>query len=187
MSEMSQTKSRLFLLFLFLVCALPLALSYFTYYGWKPERRMNYGELLDLRQLPATSVLTLDGKPLGADALSGKWVLVLMDPGSCNDQCQHRLYAMRQSRFAMGIKKESLEALWLVADQSQPAEPLLLQMQGMRVGRATASYNESFPGPSLGRIFLLDPSGRLVLRYPENPDPARMIRDLARLLDVKKM
>ena len=184
---MSQTKSRLFLLFLFLVCALPLALSYFTYYVWKPERRMNYGELLDLRQLPATSVLTFDGKLLGADALRGKWVLVLMDPGSCNDQCQHRLYVMRQSRLAMGIKKESLEALWLVTDQSQPAEPLLLQMQGMRVGRATASYNELFPGPSQGRIFLLDPAGRLVLRYPENPDPARMIRDLARLLDVKKM
>lgn len=184
---MSQTKSRLFLLFLFLVCALPLALSYFTYYVWKPERRMNYGELLDLRQLPATSVLTLDAKLLGADALSGKWALVLLDPGSCNDQCQHRLYVMRQSRLAMGIKKESLEALWLVTDQSQPAEPLLLQMQGMRVGRATASYNELFPGPSQGRIFLLDPAGRLVLRYPENPDPARMIRDLARLLDVKKM
>ncbi len=184
---MSQTKSRLFLLFLFLVCALPLALSYFTYYVWKPERRMNYGELLDLRKLPATSVVTLDGKPLGADVLSGKWVLVLMDPGSCDDQCQHRLYVMRQSRFAMGIKKESLEALWLVADQSQPAEPLLLQMQGMRIGRATASYNESFPVPSQSRIFLLDRSGRLVLRYPENPDPARMIRDLARLLDVKKM
>ena len=184
---MSKTKSRLFLLFLFFVCALPLALSYFTYYVWKPERRMNYGELLDLRKLPAINLITLDGKPLGAGALGGKWVLMQIDRSSCDEGCQNRLYAMRQSRLAMGVKKEKLETLWLIADQGQPADRLLQQPQGMRIARGEAAYEASFPVPSQGRIFLLDPSGRLVLRYPENPDPARMIRDLARLLDVKKM
>lgn len=186
-SQMSQTKSRLFLLFLFLVCALPLALSYLTYYVWKPERRMNYGELLDMRKLPTTNLITLDGKPLSADVLGGKWVLLQIDRSSCDENCQHRLYAMRQSRLAMGVKKEKLETLWLIADQGPPADQLLQQTQGMKIAHAEAAYEASLPVPVQGRIFLLDPDGRLVLRYPENPDPARMIRDLARLLDVKKM
>ena len=184
---MTRTKSRLFLLFLFAVCALPLALSYFAYYVWKPEQRMNYGELLNLRKAPLAGLVTLEGTPLDANGLSGKWVLVLFDRSSCNDDCQRRLYVMRQSRLAMGVKKGKLETLWLIPDAAQPAETLLQQTRGMRIARTGASYGQAFPSPTESRIFLLDPNGNLVLRYPEEPEPARMIRDLARLLDVKRM
>ena len=184
---MSKTKSRLFLLFLFIVCALPLALSYFTYYVWQPQRKMNYGELLDLRKPPVANLVTLDGKPLAAGALGGKWVLMQIDRGSCDEACQHRLYAMRQARLAMGIKQEKLETLWLIADAGRPTEQLQRQYQGMWFAHAAAAYEQAFPPPAEGRIFLLDPNGSLLVRYPEHPDPARMIRDLARLLDVKRM
>jgi cytochrome oxidase Cu insertion factor (SCO1/SenC/PrrC family) len=184
---MTQTKSRLFLLFLFAVCALPLILSYAAYYVWPPERRMNYGELLDMRVVQLTGMIALDGKPfVDADA-NGKWLLLLIEPGACGDDCQRLMYAMRQTRLAMGVKRAGLETLWLVADNTQPSDHVLAQLQGMHVARADASTVALLPAPAQGRIFLLDPSGRLVLRYPASPEPARMVRDLARLLDVKKI
>ena len=43
------------------------------------------------------------------------------------------------------------------------------------------------PEPNIGRIFLIDPNGVPVLRYPADPDIKLMMKDVGRLLDVKRM
>ena len=164
-----------------------MVLSYLTYYVWKPQQRMNYGELLDLRKTPPADFVGLDGARLKTGELSGKWLLVLFDQSSCKIDCQQRLYSMRQSRLAMREKRDKVATLWLVTDAGQPADMVLQQFREVGMARAGAEYEGMFPSPAMGRIFLLDPKGNQVLRYPENPEPAKMIRDLARLLDVKRM
>ena len=180
---MTLTRQRLFLLFLAAVCALPLILSYATYYLWKPERRMNYGELMDMRPVPPP-VTWLNGTKAPPQ---GKWILFLVGTGECGELCERHLYAMRQTRQSMGVKKEKLEVLWLVADPKDVSAEVLARYPELKVAKIPDVYASTLPQPAAGRIFVVDPYGRLVLRYPEQLEPARMIRDLARLLDVKRM
>jgi hypothetical protein len=180
---MNLTRQRLFLIFLAAVCALPLVLSYATYYWWKPERRMNYGELMDMRSVPPP-VTWLNGTTAPHQ---GKWTLFLVGTGECAESCERYLYAMRQTRQSMGVKKEKLEVLWLVADPKEVRQDLLGRYPELKVAKTPDAYASILPQPAAGRIYLVDPDGRLVLRYPEQLEPARMIRDLARLLDVKRM
>lgn len=181
---MTQTKQRLFLLFLAAVCALPMVLSYLMYYVWKPERTMNYGEMMDMRSVPLPTEWLQASRQ---EALQGKWVLLQISSSQCPAACEARLYAMRQLRLAMGVKQGKVAMLWALDDAQSPSSALLAQHPDLILARRPNIWSTVLPQPDHNRIYLVDPLGRLVLRYPEQPDPARMIRDVARLLDVKRM
>jgi hypothetical protein len=44
-----------------------------------------------------------------------------------------------------------------------------------------------FEGALTDHIYLVDPLGNLVLRYPRDADPSRMRKDLERLLKVSRI
>jgi hypothetical protein len=46
-----------------------------------------------------------------------------------------------------------------------------------------------FPAPhaAADHIYLVDPLGNLMMRYPRDADPRRMVKDLARLLKHSKV
>jgi len=44
-----------------------------------------------------------------------------------------------------------------------------------------------FPGNVVEHIYLVDPLGNLMLRFPPDPDPSRMIKDLERLLRYSRI
>src|SRR5947209_359163 len=94
-------KSRLFLLLVFLACASPIAASFLTYYVWQPEKLMNYGELMPLKKIPDNS-LSLNGNDYRVER-SGKWTLLIVDGASCAQDCQQRLYDIRQVWLALGV------------------------------------------------------------------------------------
>src|SRR6476661_8783925 len=95
-----------------LVCASPLIASYFTYYVLKPEKRNNYGALIDQRAhpIPALATTTLDGKAVDN---------------------------------------------WL------PADP----------GTSAADH-----------IYMIDPLGHLMMRFPKDPEPRKVYKDIYKLL-----
>jgi len=67
---------------------------------------------------------------------------------------------------------------------------LLADYPGMHVARAPANpFLAEFPAPRdpSGHIYLVDPLGNLMLRYPADPDPQRMLKDLARLLRASRI
>lgn len=180
-------KSRLFLLLIFTACAAPIALSFFTYYVWKPQKRMNYGELLQAEPISFAGMKTREGKPLPVEAWRGKWVMLLVDDPNCDRSCEARLYAMRQTEQAMIMKKEMLSVVWLLSAQGVPRPDLLAQYPLTHVVAAGDDLSPKLPQPSAGRIFVIDPKGMPTLRYPESPDAKRMMKDMGRLLDVKRM
>ena len=57
-------RSRRTLWLLLLVCAAPIIASYVAYLFWAPTGRVNYGELLELRPMPETSLSATDGSAL---------------------------------------------------------------------------------------------------------------------------
>jgi hypothetical protein len=62
---------------------------------------------------------------------------------------------------------------------------LLGEYAGTWPVRATAAHVQAFPA-ARSHIFLVDPAGNVMMRFPESPDARRMIKDLARLLKYSR-
>jgi hypothetical protein len=173
-----KTKARLFVLLIFVACAAPVALSFITYYVWKPQKRMNYGELLPANSPAATGTV---------NPYQGKWVMLLIDEPGCPAACEKRLYAMRQTVAAMEVKKDKLAQVWVITPAGPPKTELIAQYPKTDLFVHDLAWLPQLPQPVVGRIFLLDPQGVPLLRYPADPDIKKMMKDMGRLLDIKRM
>lgn len=182
---------RIKLLLVLLACAAPVLASYYTYYVLRPQGRTNYGDLIQpSRSLPALPLRTLDGQPLDAAALRGQWLLLALGPAECSAECQKRLYLQRQLREMLGRERDRIDKIWLVTDDAELSAPLraaLAADPSLRVLRvphdALAGWLQAQPGHALDEhLYLVDPMGEWMMRVPANPQPARVKRDLERLL-----
>ena len=158
-----------------MVCAAPLVLGTAAYLlGWGLGAPSNYGELIPPRPVP------------GTEALRGKWVMVTFDAAACDPYCERKLYFMRQVRRAEGKDMERIERLWVLTDAGKPRAELLAAIEGTRIDRGE-SMSAAFPGNPRDHIYLVDPLGNLMMRFPRDPDPSKMIKDLQRLLKYSRI
>jgi len=178
------------LLLVLLVCAAPMLMSYLTYYVIKPTGRTNYGTLLDPRRYPAPpalGLLTLDGKPATLDRYRGRWLMLQSGPSACAAACQRQLFQMRQLRLMQGRDMDRIERAWLITDPA-PLETLLIrEFDGTDMLRvdpvALRAWLPAAAGGSVDdHLYLVDPLGHLMMRFPKNADPSRVKKDLNKLL-----
>ena len=154
----------------FAVCAAPFVLGWVAYeYGWGTGQRANYGELL--KPLPVAGVLA---------PLRGKWVLVTADVAACPPACERKLYIVRQVRRAQGKEMDRIDRLWLLTDGGTPRAELVAALDGGHIASADAELLKALP--NVADIYLVDPLGNLMMRFPAEADPQKMIKDLQRLL-----
>ncbi|MEO8598247.1 MAG: cytochrome C oxidase subunit I [bacterium] len=177
------------LLLVLAICAAPLIMSYFTYYVIKPSSRTNYGTLLDPRNypMPVLASTALDGSPLSLKKYQGKWLMVQVNDANCLAACQTRLNDMRQLRLTQGKEMERIERVWLITDD-KPLETLLMrEYDGTRLLRVAPQVLQSWLPVEQGtvvsdHIYLIDPLGNLMMRYPKDADPNKIKKDLIKLL-----
>ncbi len=164
-----------------LACAAPIVLGWLAYrYGWAPGTTANYGELIPPRPVSGPSL----------QALRGKWVLVTFDQPACDVYCERKLYVMRQARLAQGAERGRIERLWVLSSPGAPRAALLAAIEGTRVAAAPdARFAAQFPHDAriADHIYLVDPLGNLMMRYPRDSDPAAVVKDLERLLRYSRI
>lgn len=185
----AQTRSgRLKLLLLFAICAAPVIASYFTYYVIRPQARSSYGQLIDpQRPLPEWSGRDLAGQPVALSSLKDQWLLISVADSQCDKRCESHLYMQRQIREALGKDKERLEWIWLrtgdtaVRDEIKPAlqAATVLAVDGQSLGQ----WLEPEAGHALAdHLYVVDPLGNWMMRFPADADPYKVRKDLERLL-----
>lgn len=190
---MSDAAPRKKLTTLWLIVALtvaPVAASYLLYYFWQPEGRVNYGRLIEPRELPDPSLELADGTPFRLSQLRGKWLIAMWDSASCDANCERKLLYMRQLRLTQGKNSDRVERVWLLSDDAAPSAEMAARFEGTRIVRARGTgLIDLFPprGSARDHIYLVDPLGNLMLRFPRDPDPKLMIKDLARLLKASRI
>jgi len=179
--------SRVKLLVLFVLFALPVVASYLAYYVWQPTGRKNYGELI--RQVEINLQGTaLNGQPWDVASLKGKWVMVYVGSGACPKVCQDLLYFMRQTRTAQGKEMDRIQRLWVLSDNAAPAASLQKDHPGLLYLKPSHSTEHLFAGGGQGGyLYLVDPLGHLMMRWPQNPDPRKMIKDIKHLLKASQI
>jgi hypothetical protein len=183
---------RLKMLLVLLVCAAPVIASYVTYFVIRPSGRTNYGELIaPPRPVPAGLPLAdLDGRPVAAESLKGQWLLVVVAGGACDAGCEQALYLQRQLRETLGRDRERVDKVWFVTDDRPIRHEVLAAIatgapaRVLRVPReALAGWLQPAAGHALeAHLYVVDPMGDWMLREPERPEPAKLKRDLEKLL-----
>lgn len=185
-----QLSARSKLLALIGVFLAPVIAAYLAYAGWRPSGHTNYGDLLKVTPLQQTAGSTVDGRPFNLHALRGKWVMVHVGPANCDAACVWQLYLIRQTRIAQGKEQDRIERLWVMTDNGTPDANLLHEHPGLHVWRPTdANFVAQFPALQnrADHIYLVDPLGNLMLRFPTQVDFKRMMKDLKLLLKASQI
>lgn len=193
--------NRLVLPGIVLVFAAPMLVSWWlvtqTSYG-RNASDVSHGQLFaPARPLPDIELVDL----LDGDTnitLHGKWNLVVVNQGGCNEACFDSLYKIRQIRLATGKYAPRVQRLLLSNGvfESSLDKQLLEQFNG----QLFLNY-QSLPGAFIdnfrngqaddsfasGELYLVDPLGNLMLRYAADTEPAGIIKDLKRLLRYSRI
>ena len=172
------------------VFVVPVLAAYLAYFGWRPAGHTNYGDLIKVTPLQQTAGMALDDKPFDLETLRGKWVMVHVGPARCDGACAQQLYLMRQTRIAQGKEQSRIERLWVLTDTGTPDASLLQAHQGLHVWRPMdAAFVAQFPAMQnqAEHIYLVDPLGNLMLRFPAQTDAKRMMKDLKLLLKASQI
>lgn len=187
--KIRKANRRKLLLLLALMCA-PVVISYALYFsGYKPEST-HYGDLIPIVKVTGSVTNQTDNTILRMKDLHGKWVLVTVDSGYCDEACQKKLYLMRQVRLIQGKEMHRIERLWLINDNVIPDTGLLRQYEGTFFASAKDSEILDFietKETQTKHIYLIDPIGNLMMRFPIDLDGKKMGQDLKRLLHVSQL
>jgi hypothetical protein len=190
----SGKRSNRMLFIVLAVCAAPLILSYLSYYVIKPEGRTNYGDLIDPRAypIPELGLQQLDGKPASLEQFAGKWILLQVDQAACAKPCADKLYYMRQLRLTQGKEMDRIERVWLVTDGAPLDTALMKQYDGTHLLRVDPKKLAAWLPVSEGtqaadHLYMIDPLGNLMMRFPKDPDANKIKKDITRLLKASRI
>ena len=188
-NKQKQISGRWKLLAVLAVCASPLIFSYLTYYVIKPGGRTNYGTLIDPREHPIPKLDTTDlqGKPVALEAWKGKWIMLQAAPGDCQQACKEQQVKIRQLRLMQGKGMERIERVWLITDNAPLDIELMKVIDGARFLRVKPEAVKAWLPVEQGsdvtdHLYLIDPLGNLMMRFPKNAEPNKVTKDIGKLL-----
>jgi hypothetical protein len=169
---------------------LPVAIAFALYYGniWRPSGSSSKGELITpARPLVSTGLRLPDGTATGADALQGKWSIVYVGDGACDEDCRESLVYARQSRLSLNNEMTRVQIVMLASEHC--CEPALEQhVPGIRIFDAsaadTAPLLAQFPGQRARSLFIVDPLGNLMMRHEAAGTSKDLLTDLKKLLKL---
>lgn len=175
----------------------PLGLSFYLYYGkdWHPGGRVNAGELIEpARPLPSPALPLLGMGETNPQFLKGKWTLLYLQHGRCDDECRRHLYDTRQVRLALDRDMNRVQRVFigdgdccdlqalkaahpdLIAVRASPADEPLLAL----LPKAAGALNTH-------RVYLIDPLGNVMMFYAPEAKSKGMLDDMKRLLRLSSI
>jgi hypothetical protein len=180
--EASRRSARRNLIAIAAVALFPFVGSALLYLLWKPDAFVNYGELIE--PLPVAEA------PRALQDLRGKWAFLMVDGGACDEYCRRKLYVMRQVRLTQGENMERIERVWLIDDGTPVSPDVQAEYRGTHLVQAVGNpllVRLAPGGAARDHLYIVDPLGNVMLRYPRDADPSRVKKDLTRLLKVSRV
>lgn len=171
----------------------PIAVALLLYYGggaeWRPSGSTAHGILLTQPRLLPTGLMILNA---GTTAdFAGKWSLLYVGRGDCDEPCKEALYRTRQVHRALGKESSRVQRLF-VATSGQPNSGfvaadhpgLLVMPEGLAARDVVLATLGEF---SEGDVFVADPIGNVILRFPAGTPMKDMHDDLSLLLKASQI
>jgi cytochrome oxidase Cu insertion factor (SCO1/SenC/PrrC family) len=169
--------------------ALPIAASFLAYHFLRPEPTGNYGELLlPPHQVTSQRFEKLDRQGWDFTELRGRWALVASGSGACGEACIAKLTTLRQVQQALGRRATRVARVFVVDDLVAPDPRALEPFEGTIVAITPRGLAlSSGAANDRAHVYLVDPKGHVMMRWPAGADRKRMLRDLERLLKASQI
>ena len=173
----------------------PLLLAFILYYGLgvRPSGSTNKGDLIHPAvPLPEVTLPSTGDQNLPANFLRGKWSMVFIGDGACDNRCREALTLMRQTRLALNDNITRVQRVFLITGNCCDSNYLDQEQRGLLLGRIDNPDGqillETFPDGAgaarLGRIYLVDPLGNLMMKYEPDAPQKALLEDLKKLLKL---
>ncbi len=183
------------LIIVFFVTPIFLAWCFYRSGGIYIEDTINHGNLISPPfDLNTFTLKNPEGEALDQKPLRGKWLIVYLAPKTCDLNCLHNLYLMRQIRTALGINASRVKRLLLTRPeeltqqltnkikQNYPGTlHVVMSQHKIMLIQSKASNLQD------GGFFIVDPLGNIMMDYPSSLNPTGILSDLKRLLRVSNI
>ena len=180
---------------LFLVAAIflgPLAIAAYLYFSpseWRPDGRTNNGMLIQpVVTLPEESLATPHGGVTGNSFFRGKWSLLYLERDDCGELCRETIVKIRQIRRALGGENDRLQRVFLFGGA-------IPEKSWFDAGHEGLIYADPATGFRLADtlsvfdtgLYIVDPLGNLLMRYPIETESKPIYQDLKKLLKLSRI
>ncbi|MBF6025249.1 hypothetical protein [Lysobacter niastensis] len=179
----------LLLLLLVMFFGSMLAAGLLRFSGWRPQGMKNHGELLqppgDLREV---APLQVDGAAYPWNPAERTWRIALAPPADCGAQCAKLAHDIDTVWQLFGKDASDVDVLWICPQASCDLPPGAPRPSTLHVLRGNPALRAALPrvdDPRGVPVYVIDPYGFVILRYPPGFDPAGLRTDLSRLLKLK--
>ena len=193
--------SRIKLISIFAIFAIPLLLASIYLHLVRANGGSlgitSRGELISPAVPLSEFTLAAGEEEFTLDSVRGIWTMLYVPQGECLDVCERNLYHMRQVRLALNHRMDRVQRAVLMASSEQISPELLAEHPGLIAATGSAEaqgvlssqITEAQQGmaPLSDAIYLIDPFGNLMLRFPADLKPNSMLKDIKHLLKVSRI
>jgi cytochrome oxidase Cu insertion factor (SCO1/SenC/PrrC family) len=174
-------KNRLTLLMLLLVFLVPALGSWLLYAN---RANVHLGTTNRGQFVQPARLMDVTGLGLPSDYFAHHQTLVYVRDSTCDVECSHTLDVMQAAQFALGEQSGEVQRLYLAASV---AAADATGDRGLTIKDATGKpVLKAFDADASQYIYLVDPNGYVVLRYPLSQDPKSILIDLRHLLGISE-
>lgn len=164
-----------------------LIAMWINYTGQRATPTSQHGELLQPRpDLRALSPRLVDGSRYHWAPQTRMWRIAVAPPAGCGQACDKLAGQLDTVWRLFGRNADHVEILWL-CPAGACAAPEALPAAGLRVVAHNPALRAKLPRAVATDgvpVYVIDPYGYVVLRYPPGFDPAGLRADLAKLLKL---
>lgn len=174
----------------------PLAAAAFVYYvtpDWRPGARVNHGELIEPPQpMPDVGLAGPGGEPLAEAPLRHRWTLIYVEDGECDAACQEVLFETWQVRYLLHRDLDRVRRILVYTGAAPDAaiadgHPDLLVADGRAAGGPALLAALPSAAGTGDAVYLVDPLGNLMMRFPVTGTWQDMHKDLKKLLKLSRI
>ena len=187
----SRARGRRTLLIVAALFLVPVAVAFTLYYGklWHPANSSSKGELINpARPLVVAGLRHPDGTPASAEVLSGKWTLIYIGDGRCDEACRNALVFGRQSRLALNNEMTRVQRVLLSTANCCDNEYFAREQAGLIAldasSKEASALLAQFPAAREHSLFIVDPLGNLMMRHDASHTTKDLLSDLKKLLEL---
>ncbi|HIE48717.1 MAG TPA: hypothetical protein EYP94_01265 [Gammaproteobacteria bacterium] len=193
MKTTKQTSGRLKAALIFLTPIIVLIASTALFYsGFSPDGKTNNGMLLEppieLNELNASA----SSGPINKN-FPGRWIIVHILNGACEENCWKTLYSTRQVNIRLGKNSARVVRYLLLTQNAKltdsDAERLSSEYPMLNLGKVSLEdlSQEAKDGLPYNSYILFDPLGNGVLMYDVRLPGGELLEDLKKLLQNSKV
>jgi hypothetical protein len=179
---------RRMLLLLVALFALPLLIVAAMYQlEWQPGGT-SHGQLISPPQpLQLLELQTLQGKSFGVAQWKDKWSLVYIGQHGCDADCAAQLHDLRQVHASLNKEISRVQRVLLIASVGEDGNLASVQQQYPDLAILAGTGAQQLAGQfgsaaQTGDVYLVDPLGNVMMRYPQGYQAKGLRKDLMRLL-----